>query len=259
MTAEFIEQAKAAKPIALICEGTRVGDPPKEESETTVFRTANSLVATHPNAPVFSDFNFKDVDRVRTFFKVAKANGRKLVVKIKDCYYLKHLAGDPNLDVPNYDDKDIVIYKPKQASGTYSDGDYYGEDGTFANAANAKTAKQLSEQPGRYLFAFGYFSFSALIDMKLGPCALYVHSSSEPYNEEQFLSKERVDNWLDKFSMERHQIHCSGHAKGRDLFDIVKEIDAKMLFPIHSEQPELYLRATRHMTVVEESKNYHVS
>ena len=26
--------------------------------------------------------------------------------------------------------------------------------------------------------------------------ALYIHSASEPYNEEQVLSQERVDNWL---------------------------------------------------------------
>jgi len=29
--------------------------------------------------------------------------------------------------------------------------------------------------------------------------ALYIHSASEPYNEEQVLSQERVDNWLDRF------------------------------------------------------------
>ena len=75
---------------------------------------------------MFADFNFKDMDRVRTFYKIAKENGRKLVVKLKDCYYLKFLSQDPNLCIPNHDDKDVVIYKPKQVSGTYADGDYYG-------------------------------------------------------------------------------------------------------------------------------------
>lgn len=69
-----------------------------------------------------------------------------------------------------------------------------------------------------------------MIDMKPPPGALYIHSASEPYNEEQVLSKERVDNQLDKFGMERHQIHCSGHAKGKDLFEIVKTIDAKRYY-----------------------------
>lgn len=105
--------------------------------------------------------------------------------------------------MPAPDDKDIVIYKPKQASGTYAEGDYYGEDATFANLPNAKTAKEISENPGRYLCGFGFYAFTALIDMKPPLGALYIHSASEPYNEEQVLSQERLDNWLDKFSMER--------------------------------------------------------
>ncbi|HEX2014302.1 MAG TPA: MBL fold metallo-hydrolase [Nitrososphaera sp.] len=256
MTREFVQEAKAAKPVALICEGTRVIDMPAEESEPLVFRKANAVVARHTNAPVFADFNFKDMDRLRTFYKVAKESGRKMVVKLKDCYYLKQLSNDPNLGVPNYDDKDIVIYKPKQVSGTYTDGDYYGEDGKLACLPNARTAAEISQNPSRYLCAFGYFGFSALIDMKLPPGSIYIHSASEPYNEEMILNHERVGNWLDKFGMERHQIHCSGHAKSPDLFHVVKEIDAGMLFPVHTEHPEVYVRATRKMTVVEENQPY---
>lgn len=258
MTREFVEEATAAKPIALICEGTRIVDPPTEESEPLVYQTASALVKSHRNAPVFSDFNFKDVDvdRVRTFIRIARENGRKFVVKLKDCYYLKNLSQDPNLGVPGCDDKDIVIYKPKQGSGRYDDGDYYGEDGNFAGLPNAKTAAEISENPSRYLCGFGYYGFTALIDMKLRPGSLYIHSASEPYNEEQVLNQDRVDNWLEKFGMERHQIHCSGHAKRKDLFEIVKAIDAKMLFPIHTAHPETYVRLTRKMTVVDEGKSY---
>ena len=256
MTREFVSEAKTAKPVALICEGTRITDTPTEESEPRVFKEANALVAKHQNAPVFADFNFKDVDRLRTFYRIAQENGRKLVVKLKDCYYLKYLSQDPNLGIPNYDDKDIVIYKAKQVSGTYADGDYYGEDANFVSLPNAKTAAEISLNPSRYLCALGYFSFASLIDIKPPPGTLYIHSASEPYNEEMVLNQDRVDNWLGKFSMERHQIHCSGHAKGPDLFSIVKEIGAKMLFPVHSEHPEMYVRATRDMTVVKEGETY---
>lgn len=258
MTREFVSEAKATRPVALISEGTRITDIPVEESEQRVFGEANALVAKHQNAPVFADFNFKDMDRVRTFYRIAKENGRKLVVKLKDCYYLKYLSQDLNLGIPSYDDKDVVIYKPKQVSGTYADGDYYGEDAKFVNLPNAKTAGEISQNPSRYLCALGYFSFVSLIDMKPPSGALYIHSASEPYNEEMVLNQERVDNWLDKFSMERHQIHCSGHAKGPDLFSIVKEIDAKVLFPVHTEHPEMYVRATRNMTVVKEGETYSV-
>jgi ribonuclease J len=121
---------------------------------------------------------------------------------------------------------------------------------------NAKTAAEISQNPSRYLRALGYFSFAPVIDIKLPSGTLCIHSASEPYNEEIVPNQERVDNWLDKFGMERHQIHCSGHAMGPDLFQIVKEIDAKMPFPIHTGHPELYLRATRNMTAADEGKTY---
>jgi hypothetical protein len=52
--------------------------------------------------------------------------------------------------------------------------------------------KEISENLSRYLYGFGFYAFTALIDMKPPPGALYIHSASKPYNEEQVLSKERV-------------------------------------------------------------------
>ena len=55
-----------------------------------------------------------------------------------------------------------------------------------------------------------------------------------------------------------HQIHCSGHAKGEDLMDMVKEIDAKMLFPIHTEYPTEYVKVTNKITIVDMNKKYSI-
>ena len=58
--------------------------------------------------------------------------------------------------------------------------------------------------------------------------------------------------------MEYHQIHCSGHAKGEDLMDMVKEIDAKVLFPAHTEYPTEYIRVTNKINMVELNKKYEI-
>jgi ribonuclease J len=255
MTEEFVRESKAAKPVALICEGTRITDEPTNESEERVYKESNKLISKTDNL-IFADFNFKDIDRVRTFYDAAKANGRKLVVKIRDCHYLKHLSKDPNLNVPNFDDENIVIYKPKYRSGTYADSDYTGDDAFFASQPNAKTASEISTNADKYLCALGYFQFTSLIDMKLKNGTVYIHSASEPYNEEQVIALDRVNTWLEHFGMKKYQIHCSGHAKGEDLLQVVKDIDAKMLYPIHTEHPTEYVKVTRKMTIVEEGKKY---
>ena len=255
MTEEFIEKAKAVKLIALVAEGTRIKDVPTNESEQLVYDQSNELTKKTKNL-IFADFNFKDVDRVRTFYDVAKKNGRKLVIKIKDAYFLKHLSSDSALNLPNWDDKNIAIYKAKYRSGTYSDSDYYDEDRVFATAPNAMTVAEIAAHPNKYLCAIGFFSFNALIDMNLKSGAVYIHSASEAFNEEQDLSTKRLNNWLEKFQMEYHQIHCSGHSKGADLMDMVKEIDAKMLFPIHTEYPIEYTKVTNKINIVELNKKY---
>jgi len=255
MTRDFIERAKEVKPIALISEGTRIADKAKEESEQLVYQQSSKTVAESDNL-VFADFNFKDVDRLRTFYTIAKKTGRKFVVKINDAYFLKYLSQDSHLDVPDINDEDIIIYLPKRGTGTYSDADYKGNDKEFLNLHNTWTAEQIAARPDKALCAIGFYSFTALIDMKPKPGARYIHSASEPYTEEQEFSQERIDAWLEHFGMYKFQSHCSGHARGQDLLDVVKEIDAKMLYPIHTEHAELYKKITSKITLVKESVKY---
>lgn len=257
MTKEFVRTAKSEKPIALICEGTRITEQSTNESEQVVYQESNKIISKTKNL-VFVDFNFKDVDRVRTFYNIAKKNNRKLVVKIKDCYYLKYFSRDSGLNIPNFDDDNIVIYKPKQRSGKYSDEDYFGDDKNYATLPNAKIAEEISANPEKYICALGYFSFNSLIDMKPKAGTLYIHSASEPYNEEQVISEKRLKNWVKKFRMKKYQIHCSGHAKGMDLLAVVRYINPKMLYPIHTEHPTEYRKVTKNMILVKLGEKYKI-
>ena len=46
------------------------------------------------------------------------------------------------------------------------------------------------------------------------------------------------------------------YTKGKYLLDVVKIIDAKMLYPIHTEHPDAYSKITDKMTIVKEGKKY---
>jgi ribonuclease J len=181
-------------------EGTRIADDMREESEELVSKESMKIVST-TNRLVLADFNFKDVDRLRTFFKVGKDNDRKLVVKMNDVYFLKHLSKDPKLNVPDIDDEDIIIYLPKKGSGLYQVSDYKGRDKEFVGRYNIWNAQEIARNESKVLCAMGFYSFTALIDMKPEPGARYIHSASEPYNEEQEISQERINTWMDHFGI----------------------------------------------------------
>ena len=257
MTEDFIEKAKEVKPIALLTEGTRIADVAREESEEKVYKDSKKIVS-ETNRLVFVDFNFKDVDRFRTFYNIAQETGRKLVVKQNDAFFLKYLSKDSHLDVPDIDDEHIIIYIPKRGSGTYANSDYRGKNKEFLDLHNAWTAEQIAAKESKVLCAIGYYSFTALIDMKPKSGARYIHSASEPYNEEQAMSQDRIDAWIEHFDMKRFQSHCSGHARGQDLLDTVTEINAKTLYPIHTTHPEAYKKVSKNVIIVNEGKKYKV-
>ena len=89
MTRDFVERASSEKLLALIVEGTRIADEMREESEQLVAKESQNIISTTDRL-VLVDFNFKDVDRLRTFYDIAKKNDRKLVVKMNDAFFLKY-------------------------------------------------------------------------------------------------------------------------------------------------------------------------
>jgi len=248
MTEEFVKKATDSKPIALLCEGTRIADPETDESEQKVFNDCNTKIKQN-NGLVIADFNFKDMDRMRTFYNVAKENDRKFVVDISDVVYLKHLSKDPQLNVPNFNDENIAIFKPLKLSWKKSQKELFDEP-------NIVSAQDIAKNQDKMICAFSFWNFGALIDIKPTSKSLYIHSLSEPFNDEGIFDKKRVNAWLERFDLNRFQSHCSGHSKGKDLLNVVKTIDAKMLYPIHTEHPDAYTKVTDKITIVKEGTKY---
>ena len=94
-----------------------------------------------------------------------------------------------------------------------------------------------------------------LIDFKLNN-GLYIHSLSEPFNEEMEISYYRLQNWLNYFDLRFYQAHCSGHISGSELKGIIEEINPKMLFPIHTEHPERFDGLSTKVQIVKEGESY---
>jgi ribonuclease J len=92
--------------------------------------------------------------------------------------------------------------------------------------------------------------------MKPEPGARYIHSASEPYNEEQVISQERINAWIDHFGMNKFQCHCSGHARSKDLLQIVEDINARTVYPVHTVHPEVYKGAAKDVVEVSEGHAY---
>ena len=255
MTADFINAAKELKPIAMITEGTRINTKKSDESETKVYQESKKEIIGSKHLSIV-DFNFKDVDRFTTFYKIAKDLGKKLVISFKHACFLERYHKDKKLRTPDSKDENILIFKPKRLTGTYSDEDYtdyYIKK--RLNYPNIITAEEIAKSPQQYMVVLNFWYFNTLIDLKPNN-GTYIHSLSEPFNEEMEISYDRMHNWLNHFDLKFVQSHCSGHISGTDLKQLIKNINPKELYPIHTEHPESFNRLPQKTTIVRGGKTY---
>ena len=256
LTRDFIERAKEEKPIAMITEGTRIGEKRGDESEEKVYAEAKRELENSKGLRVV-DFNFKDVDRFRTFYRISRELDKFLVISFKHACFLERYHKDEKLGVPDSRGEGILLLKPKMRTGTYADYDYISEPyiKSRLNYPNIITAEEISKNPEDYIVVLNYWYFTTLIDLKPEK-GIYIHSLSEPFNEEMEISFERMMEWLRLFNLRYVHAHCSGHAYGEDIINMIREIKPKKIFPIHTENPEGFKVLDGEIVMVKEGERY---
>src|SRR5580704_6191354 len=194
----------------MMCEGTRINET-NVSDEKFVYDTCRQYVnqANQRDLFVFADYSYKDIDRFQTFFNVAKNSGRKLLITPKTARYLQRLSeDDPELAkvIPKMDDATIGIYQSRIKTGTYADDDYDDLDLDLFNKTDVWRSSDVEEKKSKVVMAIGGYHLQELIDLKPGR-GIYLHSSSEPFNEEGEIDETRTNNWLEKFGMIRIHAH----------------------------------------------------
>jgi len=141
-------------------------------------------------------------------------------------------------------------------TGTYIDEDYtdrYIKE--RLDYPNIITSEEINKNPSEYMVVLNFWYFNTLIDLKPHG-GTYIHSLSEPFNEEMEVSYERMHNWLRHFNLRFVQSHCSGHICGPDLIELIKDINPRELYPIHTEHPDLFRKLDMKTTMIKEGKKY---
>jgi len=253
MTSDFVGKTREAEPVAVITEATNMTGA-SISSEIEVKNKLNRIVG-QTSGLVLADFAYADVDRLNSFYRTAKKNGRCLTVSLRQAYMLKALRKDKHLSVPNLNDENILIFRKskkryrkweKQIIEEYSD--------------KIVDVFEVSKQQREIVLAMSFYDLEELveIDPKAGSC--YVLSASEPFNEEMEIDFERLVNWLRHYGLPQYHVHVSGHIMPLQLKNILKEINATKIFPIHTEHADLFAKFMEDLKsetlLVEKSKEY---
>jgi len=253
MTREFVERARAAEPVAIVCEATNMTNV-SVSSEKEVEAKLNHVVS-QTEGLVLAEFAYTDVDRLNSFYRTALKNNRCLTVSLRQAYLIEALSSDRKLRIPRLSDEGVLIFRKSKER-------LYAWEKRILERYQDKVvdAEQVSKRQRNIILTMSLYDLEQLVEIQPKPGSCYVFSSSEPFNEEMEIDFERLVNWLRHYGLPQYHVHVSGHITPLRLKACLKEIGAKKIFPVHTENAELFVKFMRDLEsrveITEKSKEY---
>jgi ribonuclease J len=238
MTRDFVEKAKEADPLAVITEATNmIGASVSSEAE--VEDKLNRVVA-EADGIVLAEFAYTDVDRLNSFYKVAKNSGRCLAVSLKQAYLMNELRRDKGLKIPDLSDETLLVFRKSKKRYEKWENDMIKQ-----HAERVVDVFEVSKRQCKAILALSFYDLEELVEIQPEAGSCYILSSSEPFNEEMAIDYERLANWLRHYGLPQYHVHVSGHIMPLQLKTALREISASKIFPIHTENTELFSKFMR--------------
>ncbi|MEM3641590.1 MAG: MBL fold metallo-hydrolase [Candidatus Bathyarchaeia archaeon] len=255
MTRDFIERVKETEPVAVVTEATNMtGATVSREAEVE-----NKLkqIVRQTEGIVLADFAYTDVDRLNSFYRVAKKAGRYLAVSLRQAYLIDALRNDKRLKIPDLNDENILIFRKSKKR-------YDKWENKIIEQYNNRVVDvfEVSKQQCKVILALSFYDLEELMEIQPEAGSCYIMSASEPFNEEMEIDFERLVNWLKHYGLPQYHVHVSGHIIPLQLKSILKEVGAAEIFPVHTENAELFARFMRNLksqiVLTERDKEYEI-
>lgn len=253
MTDDFVGKASEADPEAVVTEATNMTGA-SVSSEAEVEKKLNSIVR-QADGIVLAEFAYADADRFNSFFRVAKKNDRCLAISLRQACLLNALRADVGLSLPDLKDDGLLIFRRSKVTN------YAWEKQILEQCADkVKTAFDLSKQQRKVVLALSFYDLEELVELRPKAGSCYILSASEPFNEEMEIDFEKLVNWLAHYGLPQYHVHVSGHIMPLQLKSTLKKIDGAKVFPIHTENAQLFGKFTRDLrsevVLAEKGKEY---
>jgi ribonuclease J len=255
MTRDFVENARDSEPAAVITEATNMTGA-TVSSETEVENKLHSIVS-HSEGIVLAEFAFSDIDRLNSFYHIAKKNNRCLAVSLKQAHLLNALRKDPHLRVPDLDDEDILVFRKSKKRFDRWERELMDQ---YAGKNKVFDVFETSKQQCNVVLVLSFYDFEELVALQPQAGSCYILSASEPFNEEMEIDYEKLLSWLRHYGLPQYHVHVSGHMMPLQLKAVLREMKGKRVFPVHTESAGLFSKFVRDLktsvTLVEKGSEY---
>jgi len=230
LTRNFIAHAHKEKPLVLLCEGTNISEGDRN-TERDVLKEASEIVGGSNNL-VFAYFSAVDIDRLRSFYRVAEDTNRRLAISCKQAYVLGKLKNQKGIG--SFLTKDILcVFKRKKRH-------YEKWERAVHSNFECVEAVDMKNEQNRWIKISTMYDLDEMLEIRPNPGSVFLFSASEPFNEEMEEDFSRLRNWLGHFGVPLYNVHSSGHMMPIDIRSAVSQMNPRKLIPIHTQSQGFY-------------------
>ena len=199
LTERFAERARGAA--VLVTEGTTLSADPRVtvRFEREVDAAFDDALAQTPGLVLMSVYP-RDIERIVSFQTIAGRHGRVVLWPAAVARFLRAWGLD---DIRELDEEALA-------------------------AARA--------EPSRFVVQVDVERLDILLDLPVGPGAVFLHANGEPLGPFQ-AGWELLQQWLAFLRVPFTVIGSSGHATPHDLHRVAELVAPKVLYPVHTIEP----------------------
>ncbi len=261
-TKKFFEAiARDPDILALITEGINVRAEQRGSirTEREYMEKVDKIIKDSNHKPVFTSFNWSYVNRLISYYELAKDNKRKLVIPLKILFFATKMR-ELGYNIPDLlSDPDVLIHVPqrKYASKIVKYVfELFGKSVSMSGSKvkqKAKTGPQVyGRLPEERMVTSDWMSVPANAEsvimvlslsqlnefniMKPAPDSPFIYSAGVPFSDGLKALNTKIKTWTDMFLLNWHDLYVSPHINEYDLVQGLNPVDAKYVLPIHTER-----------------------
>lgn len=253
MHKSLIEAVKNRTIDVLLMEGTHIGH--KDHRGPNEYKLEAEITAHIQSAPglVLASFSPQHVDRLVGFFRAAKKTNRIFIADAYTAFVMHLIASETSIPRPE-STKEVKVFFPKFFEETYRKKQL---EKHFLLMSPARIwMDEIRLNPSRYVMLFRPSMLESDFGGILpdGSRCLYSRWSGYLQQPEWQMTKAK----LEEASGDLIETHTSGHIFYDDIIDLVGQIKAEMVIPIHTFEPEKFETITPRLKLLADGESFHV-
>jgi ribonuclease J len=253
MHRSLIEAVKDRAIDVLLMEGTHISHP--DHRGPNEYELEDEITEQVRSAPglVLASFSPQHVDRLVGFYRATIKAGRTFVSDAYTAFVMHLLASETSIPRPESAENVKVLF-PKFFLETF---EKKRLESFFSLMSPARIGvEEIRSNPSRYVMLFRPSMLKSDFGGTLPPGTRCLYSRWTGYLDRP--DWQPVKDALTKAEGDLIEVHTSGHIFASDIADLVRQINAKLVIPVHTFEPERFEPIAANVRVLKDGETLNI-